>query len=74
MQLDVDSSEAHARMTIVHAFTRGRGDVWTPESLASSFGISKPMVIRVLAELQVAGIVQRLPGPDEEFAAAGDGA
>jgi DNA-binding IscR family transcriptional regulator len=71
MQLDVDSPEAHARMTIVHAFTRGRGDVWTPESLASSFGISKPMVIRVLAELQAAGIVRRLPGPDEEFSAAG---
>jgi DNA-binding IscR family transcriptional regulator len=71
MQLDVDSSESHARMTIVHALTRGRGDVWTPQSLAASFGISTPMVIRVLAELQVAGIVRRLPGPDDEYAAVG---
>jgi DNA-binding IscR family transcriptional regulator len=71
MQLDVDSPESHARMMIVHAFTRGRGAVWTPESLASSFGISMPMVVRVLAELRASGIVQRLPGPDEEYSTAG---
>jgi hypothetical protein len=72
MHLDVDSPEAHARTMIVHAFPPGRGAVWTPESLASSFGISRPLVIRVLAELQASGIVRRLPGPDEEYAAAGD--
>jgi DNA-binding MarR family transcriptional regulator len=47
--------------------------VWTRDSLAQRFGIGSALAGRILAELTGAGLIRRLPGPDDEYTAAGAG-
>ena len=68
-----ESPEIDARRSIVRTLNRDPYDVWTRESLASAIGQSPGLTGRVLAELVGAGVVRRLPGPDEEYSAAGGG-
>ncbi len=73
MQAELETPEAYARQTILHALRRSPYDVWTKEALASRFGIAVSLAGRVLAELVGAGLVRRLDGPDDEYTAAGAG-
>ena len=73
MQTQLKSPEVHARTTILHALTRNDADVWTRDSLARHFGIGPTLAGRMLAELAGAGLIRRLPGPDDEYTAAGAG-
>ena len=73
MQTQLKSPEVHARTTILHALTRNDADVWTRDSLARRFGIGPTLAGRMLAELTGAGVIRRLPGPDDEYTAAGAG-
>jgi DNA-binding IscR family transcriptional regulator len=71
MQLESESPETYARQTIVHTLLRHPDAVWTREALANRFGIAPSLAGSVLTELVSSGIVRRLDGPDEEYAAAG---
>ena len=73
MQTQIESPEACARTTILHALTRNDEDIWTRDSLARRFGIGPALAGRMLAELTGAGLIRRLPGPDDEYTAAGAG-
>ena len=73
MQTQIESPEVHARTTILHALSRNTQDVWTRDSLARHFGIAPALAGRMLAELTGAGLIRRLPGPDDEYTAAGAG-
>jgi DNA-binding IscR family transcriptional regulator len=73
MQTQLESPETHARTTILHALSRNHEDVWTRDSLAQRFGIGSALAGRILAELTGAGLIRRLPGPDDEYTAAGAG-
>ena len=71
MLAEPESPEIYARRTITYALRRSPHDVWTREALASRFGISLALTGKILAELVGAGVVERLDGPDEEYALAG---
>ena len=71
MQMEIETPEAYARQTITHAIRTHRHEIWTPQSLASRYGISAALAGRVLSELARAGVAERLEGPDDEYAAAG---
>ena len=71
MLAEPESPEVYARRTITHALRRSPYEVWTREALASRFGISQALTARILTELVGAGVVERLEGPDEEYALAG---
>jgi DNA-binding MarR family transcriptional regulator len=67
------SAEQDVRRTIVRALNRDPFDIWTPESLASSLGLSSGLTAKLLAELSGAGMIRRLEGADDEYTAAGGG-
>ncbi|MEP7060588.1 MAG: helix-turn-helix domain-containing protein [Actinomycetota bacterium] len=69
----LESPEAQARMTILHALSGNDEATWTREHLAQRFGIGSALAGRILAELTGAGLIRRLPGPDDEYTAAGAG-
>ncbi len=69
MQAELESPEAYARQTILHALRRHPSDVWTTQALASRFGIAASLTARVLADLVASGLIYRLDGPDDEFTA-----
>ena len=60
MQAELESPEAYARQTILHALRRNPMDVWTAQALASHFGISVSLTARVLTEFVAAGQIYRL--------------
>jgi predicted Rossmann fold nucleotide-binding protein DprA/Smf involved in DNA uptake len=64
-------TEAEPRKALMRALQRDPYDVWTPQSLAGAVGLSLGQTLKVLAELVAAGLVLRLPGPDEEYTIAG---
>jgi ribosomal protein S25 len=72
VQAELESPESYARQTILHALRRTPSDVWTPQALASRFGISISLTARVLNDLAAAGQVYRLDGSDDEFTADAD--
>lgn len=67
MQAELESPESYARQTILHALRRSPSDVWTPQALASRFGISASLTARVLDGLVSSGLIYRLP--DDEYTA-----
>jgi DNA-binding MarR family transcriptional regulator len=71
MQTDLDDLEAEARRAIVRALNRAPYDLWTPESLARTLGISSGLTGKLLAELATAGMVRRLAGPGDEYTVVG---
>jgi DNA-binding MarR family transcriptional regulator len=66
-----ESPEADGRRSIMRTLNRDPYDVWTRDSLARATGLSSGLAGRVLADLVGSGMVRRLPGPDEEYTAAG---
>ncbi|HEV8564096.1 MAG TPA: hypothetical protein VGR41_04230 [Actinomycetota bacterium] len=64
-----EGGDAHprllARRTVVHAFERNPGQVWTRESLANWYSLPLGLVDEVVADLVAARLVRRVPGPDE---------
>jgi hypothetical protein len=70
---ELDRIEADARRAIVRTLNRDPYDVWTPDSLARSVGISAGLTGTILVRLARAGMVHRLEGSDEEYTVAGDG-
>jgi hypothetical protein len=73
-QFELESDQSSARRTIVQALNGDPDDSWTRERLAMRYGLSQSVVARVLADLVSAGVAYRLPGADDEYAAAGTGA
>jgi DNA-binding MarR family transcriptional regulator len=71
MQLHRAGPEVDPRRALMHALNRDPYDVWTPQSLARTVGLSLGQTVKGLAELVAAGLVLRLPGPDEEYTVAG---
>jgi hypothetical protein len=69
--LDHAAPEPDPRRTLMQALQRDPYDVWTPQSLARAVGLSLGQTVKGLAELVAAGLVLRLPGPDEEYTVAG---
>jgi ribosomal protein S25 len=65
-----EGTDDYARATISHALRSHPEEVWTPQALASRYGISAARARDVLGELSEAGIVIRLEGPDDEYTAA----
>ena len=68
---ETESREADARRAIVRTLNRDPFDVWTRESLARSLGLPSAQTEKVLRELVGRGLIRHLPGPDEEYTAAG---
>jgi hypothetical protein len=69
--LDRTGSDTDPRRALMHALHRDPFDVWTPQSLARAVGLSLGQTVKVLAELVAAGLVLKLPGPDEEYTVVG---
>ena len=69
MQAELESPDSYARQTILHAMRRNPSDVWTPQALASRYGISSSLTARVLGELTAERLIYRLDGPDDEYTA-----
>jgi ribosomal protein S25 len=65
-----EGTDDYARATISHALRSRPEEVWTPQALASRYGISVALAHHVLGELSAAGVVLRLEGPDDEYTAA----
>jgi DNA-binding IscR family transcriptional regulator len=66
-RVETPSPEAFARRTVAHAFERNAGHIWTRESLANWYGVPLGLVDEVVADLVTAGVVRRMPGPNEGY-------
>ena len=69
-RVETPSPEAFARRTVAHAFERNPGHIWTRESLATWYSVPLGLVDEVVADLVVAGLVRRTPGPHEGYVGA----
>jgi DNA-binding IscR family transcriptional regulator len=71
MQADIETPDVDVRRAVLAAFDLSPFEVWTRGSLARRYGVPASTIARVLIELEHAGLIRRLPGPDGEYAPAG---